>query len=87
MSQKIVELQNQVKTFFRKKCKKVNYKVKKAFSDVEFYIFKTLLKRYCSKELDQWSMFKVDTPYGKVFISIVRSQPQDNSPETAYDQL
>lgn len=87
MNQKSIDLLNKVKIFAHSNCKRVRSKVEKIRSDVEFYLFKVLLKRYCSKELDQWSMFKVDTPHGKVFISILRGQTQDNSKESNYDQL
>jgi len=29
-----------------------------------------LLHRYASTEMDQWDLFKFDTKYGKVFVSI-----------------
>lgn len=40
--------------------------------DLEFHIFKILLIRYCSHELDQWNRWVVDTKYGEVYINISR---------------
>lgn len=41
-------------------------------NDLEFWIFKKLLARYSSYELDQFSRWKFNSKHGKVFVSIDR---------------
>ena len=56
--------------------------IKKWLKNLEFLVFKTLLKRYCNYGLDQFDRWKVDTKFGKVYIQIDRQGDQYN-----YDQL
>jgi len=39
---------------------------------MRFRLLIYLLKWYCSKEMDQWEMWKFNTKYGKVFVQISR---------------
>lgn len=41
-------------------------------NDLEFWLFKKLLKRYTSYELDQHSRWTFKSKYGDVFVSIHR---------------
>ena len=36
------------------------------------YLFFKLLKWYCSKRLDQWERWKLETKYGPVYLQISR---------------
>ncbi len=50
----------------------MDFKCKK-LSEQEFEIMVRLLKRYASTELDQFSLWKTNTEFGDVFISIANS--------------
>lgn len=39
---------------------------------MRFWLLVKLLKWYSSKELDQFELFKFDSKYGKVFVTISR---------------
>ncbi|MFE5969027.1 hypothetical protein [Streptomyces sp. NPDC056463] len=52
-----------------------------ALSAAEFAQFMSLLRRFCSDELDQWEALKTDTPYGDVYVLISRYIPSDAAPE------
>jgi hypothetical protein len=45
-------------------------------SEAEFESMIHLLKRYASTELDQFSIWKLNTRYGEVFVSIANSFPE-----------
>ena len=47
--------------------------MKKLAKEFEFWLFRKLLKRYCTKEMDQWDMFQIDTKFGKVFGTFARA--------------
>lgn len=40
---------------------------------MRFWLLKKLLSWYGEKELDQFDLFKMDSSYGKVYITISRS--------------
>lgn len=50
--------------------------------DLEFWLFKKLLKRYVTYEMDQWSRWKFKTKYGEVYVDISRQNDGNN-----YDDL
>lgn len=54
----------------------------KKLSDDEMNQMFKLIKRYTEIEMDQWDLWKFDTKFGKVFMSITRSVPK--SEEDAY---
>lgn len=47
---------------------------------MRYWLFRKLLFWYATKELDQWDMWKLSTPHGKVYVTISRS------PEPAEDR-
>jgi hypothetical protein len=47
-------------------------KIYKTYRKIEFLIFKTLLKRFINKDLDQFERWEMDSKYGKCYISIAR---------------
>lgn len=55
-------------------------------SDDELAAFFKLLRRFCIHELDQWEAWRLETPYGEVFVHVSRKPAQGASPE-AYDKL
>lgn len=40
---------------------------------MRFWLLRKLLHWYSTRELDQWDMWKMDTEYGMVYITISRS--------------
>jgi hypothetical protein len=48
--------------------------------------FLALLRRYCAYDLDQWELWKTDTPYGTVFISL-RRVLEEGTPAEMYDSI
>lgn len=55
-------------------------------SRFKFWLLVKLLKWFCSKELDQWELWRVDTKHGKVYITISR-MPEPNTKDEAYDKI
>ena len=55
-------------------------------TDEEFDQMRTLLKRYAESGLDQWSMWRTNTDYGPVYISISRV-PEPGATDEAYDSF
>lgn len=53
--------------------KKTCIKLKKLRGDLEFRVFRFFLKRFCQRELDQWTMFKQETTYGPVYMMFSRA--------------
>lgn len=53
------------------------------FTDEDLRLLATLLHRYSSTELDQFDHWRVQTPFGSVFIALTRELPPDH-PEGAY---
>jgi hypothetical protein len=49
-------------------------------SDDEFRDLISLLKRFCSHDLDQWEALQTPTPYGPVYINMTRSLPPGTDP-------
>jgi len=47
----------------------------------ELVQLRSLLRRYCAFDLDQWDLWKTDTPFGPVFIDIARLPRAGISPE------
>jgi hypothetical protein len=47
----------------------------------EFDQLRSLLRRYCAFELDQWDLWKTETPYGTAFIDVMRVPREAMSPE------
>lgn len=60
--------------------------MKKFFKNLEFKIFTILLKRYCNHELDQWSLYKVKSNHGEIYVSISR-QPNHEGTEKTYNLI
>lgn len=54
-------------------------------SDTEITQFVSLLRRYCSHELDQWANVKTETPYGPVYVMFTRALPPEWPPEAFRD--
>jgi hypothetical protein len=55
-------------------------------SDEEFERMRELFTRYCSYELDQWEMWRVETAYGPVYVNLSRA-PYPDTPLDAYQRL
>jgi hypothetical protein len=48
----------------------------------EFDQLRSLLRRYCAFEFDQWDLWKTETPYGTAFIDVMRVPREGTSPDT-----
>jgi hypothetical protein len=55
-------------------------------TDDEFRTFTELLQRYCEEDLDQWSLWRLATGHGYVYVSVSRYPEAGASPE-AYDRI
>jgi hypothetical protein len=51
-------------------------------TDEEFEQLRSLLRRYCATELDQWELWKTETPYGTAFVDITRVVREGTSLDT-----
>jgi hypothetical protein len=53
----------------------------------EFETLRTLLIRFCQWDLDQWESWRIETAFGRVFISISRYPGEGADPDKGYDPL
>ena len=58
----------------------------KPLGDDEWEIFRDLLRRYCAANLDQWDMWRTETKFGTVYITISR-KPEAGASTEAYDRI
>ena len=51
------------------------------YSDEELAQFRSLLKRYCELELDNWEMMRTETPTGPLYIILSAALLPETTPE------
>ncbi len=56
------------------------------FTDTEFTQMMQLLAKYTENEMDQWELWKLDTPRSKIYINI-SLYPFQEGKEEAYDDF
>lgn len=60
--------------------------VERKMTKEEKTIMDVLLKTYCEEELDQWELWKTDTKFGKVYITITR-EPMPDTQDYQYVEI
>lgn len=59
---------------------------KDKMSEKEFFQMLQLLKRYASTEMDQFALFKFDTPRSKIYVNVSMCPPIDGT-EDMYSEI